>query len=200
MCKTVCFVQYTFFYLHVFHQCLNNSLIHFECNLIACLEIWKLYCRRMYESPVAQNRNVTASLSWNGTAARNLLSFFTIFGPTKFISISWCSSAIRVNFLYRPLISWHFQSANKPVPLYTDLFLYNSVFHLRLYRVFLLLGNTWCTNMKATLVKQCICHFIKPLVHIYNVSLQTGIFPDMMKKAKIKPLFKKGDIQDIKKL
>jgi len=27
----------------------------------------------------------------------------------------------------------------------------------------------------------------------YNVSLQTGIFPDMMKKAKIKPLFKKAD-------
>jgi hypothetical protein len=48
----------------------------------------------------------------------------------------------------------------------------------------------------TSLVKQCLCHFIKPLVHIY-VSLQTGIFPDMMKKAKIKPLFKKEDRQDI---
>ena len=47
------------------------------------------------------------------------------------------------------------------------------------------------------LVKQCVCHFIKPLVHIYNVSFQTGTFADMMKKAKIKPLFKKGDRQDI---
>jgi hypothetical protein len=47
------------------------------------------------------------------------------------------------------------------------------------------------------LVKQCLCYFIKPLVHIYNVSFQTGIFPDMMKKAKIKPLFKKGDRQYI---
>jgi hypothetical protein len=28
-------------------------------------------------------------------------------------------------------------------------------------------------------------------VHIYNVSLQTGIFPDMMKKAKMKPRLKK---------
>jgi hypothetical protein len=43
------------------------------------------------------------------------------------------------------------------------------------------------------LVKQCLCQFIKPLLHISNVSLQTGTFPDMMKKAKIKPLFKKGD-------
>jgi len=50
----------------------------------------------------------------------------------------------------------------------------------------------------TSLVKQCLCHFIKPLVHLYNVSLQTGIFPDMMKKAKIKPLLKKGDRQDIK--
>jgi len=39
------------------------------------------------------------------------------------------------------------------------------------------------------LVKQCLCHFIKPLVHIYNVSFQKGTFPDMMKKAKMKPLF-----------
>jgi hypothetical protein len=43
------------------------------------------------------------------------------------------------------------------------------------------------------LVKQCLSQFIKPLLHICNVSLETGTFPDMMKKAKIKPLFKKGD-------
>jgi hypothetical protein len=51
-----------------------------------------------------------------------------------------------------------------------------------------------------SLVKQCLCHFLKPFVHIYNISLQTDIFPDMTKKAKIKPLFKKGVRQDIKKL
>jgi hypothetical protein len=47
-------------------------------------------------------------------------------------------------------------------------------------------------------VKQYLCYFTKPLVHLYNVSLQTGIFPDMMKKAKIIPLFKKGERQDVK--
>jgi len=52
-------------------------------------------------------------------------------------------------------------------------------------------------EISTFLVKQCLCYFIKPLVHIYNVSFQTGIFPDMMKEAKIKPLFKKGDRQDI---
>ena len=34
------------------------------------------------------------------------------------------------------------------------------------------------------LVKQCLCYFIKPLVHIYNISLQAGIFPDMIKKKR----------------
>jgi hypothetical protein len=47
------------------------------------------------------------------------------------------------------------------------------------------------------LVKQCLYYFVKPLVHIYNVSFQTGIFPDMMKKGKIRPVFKKGDRPDV---
>ena len=38
------------------------------------------------------------------------------------------------------------------------------------------------------------------MVHIYNVSFQTGIFPDMMQKAKLRPLFKKGDRQDIQNI
>jgi len=53
-------------------------------------------------------------------------------------------------------------------------------------------------EIPTSLVKQYLYHFIKPLVHIYNVSLQTDIFPYMMKKAKLKPLFKKGVGQDIK--
>jgi len=52
-------------------------------------------------------------------------------------------------------------------------------------------------EIQMSFVKQCLCYFIKPLVRIYNVSFQTGIFPDMMKLAKIKPIFKKGDKLDI---
>jgi len=55
-------------------------------------------------------------------------------------------------------------------------------------------SSTGFDEIPTFLVKQCLCYFIKPLVHIYNVSFQTGIFPDMMKKAKIKPLFKKKGI------
>jgi len=52
-------------------------------------------------------------------------------------------------------------------------------------------------EIPMSLVNQRLCYYIKQLVHIYNVSYQTGIFPDTMKKAKIRPLFKKGDRQDM---
>ena len=119
--------------------------------LIFCLEILKRHCWRVYESPVAQNRNVTAILSWTGIVDRNLVSLFTVFGPTKFISTSQSPSAIRVNFLYRRLNSRHFKPATKIVPLYTDLFLYNSVYHQCVARRFLLLGTMWYSNIKAAL-------------------------------------------------
>ena len=52
-------------------------------------------------------------------------------------------------------------------------------------------------EIPTSILKRCLCYFIRPLVHIYNISLQTGIFPDMMKIAKIRPLFKKGDRQNM---
>ena len=118
--------------------------------LTVCLEIWKRYCRRVYESPVAQNCNVTASLFWNGVAAGNLVSLFTIYGPTKFISSSKPVGAIGGNFLYFPLYSWNFKFAHKLVTLYTEFFLYNSICHQRLSRRFLLL-DMWCTYTNAAL-------------------------------------------------
>jgi hypothetical protein len=52
-------------------------------------------------------------------------------------------------------------------------------------------------EIPMSLVKQCLGYFVKPLTHIYNVSFQTGIFPDIMKKAKIRPLFKEEDKQNL---
>jgi Notch-like protein len=48
-------------------------------------------------------------------------------------------------------------------------------------------------EIPMSIVKRCLRYFIRPLVHIYNKSLQTGIFSDMMEIAKIRHLFKKGD-------
>ena len=37
---------------------------------------------------------------------------------------------------------------------------------------------------------------VKPLVHIFNISFSTGIFPSEMKIAKVIPLFKNGNKSD----
>jgi hypothetical protein len=42
-------------------------------------------------------------------------------------------------------------------------------------------------------VTKCIEVFKIPLAHIYNASLEAGIFPKKFKIAKVKPLHKKGD-------
>ena len=39
-------------------------------------------------------------------------------------------------------------------------------------------------------------HVVKPLVHIFNISFSTGIFPSEMKIAKVIPLFKNGNTSD----
>jgi hypothetical protein len=46
-------------------------------------------------------------------------------------------------------------------------------------------------------VKQCTQFIKKPLVNIYNASLESGIFPDQLKIANVKPLHKNGDIKNI---
>ena len=47
--------------------------------------------------------------------------------------------------------------------------------------------------MSNRLLKSIKCEISKPLTIIINQSLETGIFPDALKVAKVKPLFKKGD-------
>jgi len=41
-------------------------------------------------------------------------------------------------------------------------------------------------------LKQCTKLLKKPLANIYNASLESGIFPDQLKIAKVVPLYKKG--------
>jgi len=43
------------------------------------------------------------------------------------------------------------------------------------------------------IVKQCIQLVKKPPTHIYDVYLNSGVFPNEWKTAKVKPLYNKGD-------
>jgi hypothetical protein len=54
-----------------------------------------------------------------------------------------------------------------------------------------------CDDTPETLVKQCTQLIKRPLAHIYNVSLNSGFFPDERKTAKVKPLYKKRDSCDM---
>ena len=47
-------------------------------------------------------------------------------------------------------------------------------------------------GISTKLLKACKLEICKPLTHIINQMLKTGIFPDDLKVAKVIPLFKKG--------
>ena len=47
-----------------------------------------------------------------------------------------------------------------------------------------------------SLVKLVIPYIVKPLKHIFNNSLQKGVFPDSMKIARVIPIFKTGGVQE----
>jgi hypothetical protein len=47
------------------------------------------------------------------------------------------------------------------------------------------------------LLKKIIVNISSPLIHIFNCSLITGIVPEKMKVAKVIPIFKSGNVNDI---
>jgi hypothetical protein len=51
-------------------------------------------------------------------------------------------------------------------------------------------------DISMSLLKKLIQTVIKPLSHIFNLSLSNGIFPNELKVAKVIPLFKKGEKSD----
>ncbi len=48
-------------------------------------------------------------------------------------------------------------------------------------------------DVSPTIVKRVISLISKPLAHIFNLSLSTGVFPSALKVAKVIPVFKKDD-------
>ena len=53
--------------------------------------------------------------------------------------------------------------------------------------------STDYSDINMNLIKKVITKIIKPFSQIYNVSLQTSVFPSKMKIAKVVPLFKSGE-------
>ena len=50
-----------------------------------------------------------------------------------------------------------------------------------------------CDDINMSVLSKVTDQFVKPLVHIFNLSFSSGIFPSEMKTAKVIPLFKSGN-------
>ena len=46
-------------------------------------------------------------------------------------------------------------------------------------------------NIGASLIKDVVEGLVRPLAYIYNLSIETGIFPENLKIAKVIPAYKK---------
>ena len=51
-------------------------------------------------------------------------------------------------------------------------------------------------GIKPSIIKASFLSIVKPLVHIYNTSFDTGVVPDIWKIAKVIPIFKNGERTD----
>ena len=52
-------------------------------------------------------------------------------------------------------------------------------------------------GLPASIGKQCIDSYIKPLTILINVSFAQGIFPDELKLARVVPIYKSGDEKEM---
>ena len=91
----------------------------------------------------------------------------------------------------------------------------HSVFQIYKSSIYVLLANWWELSLEnissdlksnssaghdelpSNILSTSLKAFLKPLMHIIDCSLITGIVPDNMKIAKITPVFKTGDKHDM---
>ena len=52
-------------------------------------------------------------------------------------------------------------------------------------------------SLPGSIIKQCADKYIVPLSHIINLSITKGYFPEEFKLAKVLPIFKSGDKQNV---
>jgi len=90
--------------------------------MIVCFKIWERYRILGYKSPVAKNPMfIPVSSGLISCCASD--SPLHNFGLIKLMKSSKPTGALRIKFLYWPVISQNINSANKVVPLQTDIFL-----------------------------------------------------------------------------
>ena len=54
-----------------------------------------------------------------------------------------------------------------------------------------------CDDISSNIIKQCFGTLNRPLHYIYNISLQSGVFPEEMKICWATPIFKRGEVSNL---
>jgi hypothetical protein len=54
-------------------------------------------------------------------------------------------------------------------------------------------NSTGYDGISSRILKYCVVEISKPLCHICNASLEQGIYPDRIKFASLKPIYKTGE-------
>ena len=52
-------------------------------------------------------------------------------------------------------------------------------------------------DISSNIIKQCFGTLKRPLHCFYNISLQSGVFPEEMKTARVTPMFKGAEVSDL---
>ena len=56
---------------------------------------------------------------------------------------------------------------------------------------------TFYDKISFNVVKKCFSELYEPLKHVFNLSIETGEFPDKLKIVRVSPLHKAGDNSDL---
>ena len=58
--------------------------------------------------------------------------------------------------------------------------------------------NPGYDDISSNIIKQCFDTLNRPLHYLCNISLQSGVFPEEMKIARVTPIFKGGEVFDLR--
>ena len=57
--------------------------------------------------------------------------------------------------------------------------------------------NLGYDNISSNIIKQCFGTLNRRLYYIYNIFVQSGVFPEEIKIARVTPIFKGGEVSDL---
>ena len=55
-----------------------------------------------------------------------------------------------------------------------------------------------CDSISFNVLKKCFSSLCEPLKYVFNLSIEKGIFPDYLKIAKVTPVYKADDKNDLR--